>query len=556
MIEPKPSAPWWYRILRGVGGVAVLAILAGPVSCARDSAQSGLTPESGGGPESAPAALELTEEQATKWARFWEEQEALKLLMEVSAAYRAGDLAIEGVTVLPMTGEGPLANQTVLVRGGRIAALGPRAGVTVPAGARVADGAGKFLVPGLTDAHTHTISSPSQFLVYLTRGVTHLREMDGFPWMLAAREKARAGKLLIPNLYITGHILSHRSMAFFMTQVDTEAEARALVREQAAAGYDFIKIHNSMPEPLFSAVFDAAREVGLDVVGHIPNEIPIADAVAAGMVTNEHFKGYIFDQTLEITEQDYLAATRGSELWNTPTFVTYHDHLRGDEALASIDLATLALVPRWLRKIWSAQSDQPVDRLTELRQAIYPKSREIYSNLARVTDRFLAGTDTGTYANMVPGETLLEEVRIFEELGMSPREALATATVNPARAFGRADELGTVEVGRRADFVLLDADPLRSAKNLANPAGVSVRGVWLDREALGEIESRLAAIFADDRLIPAPTSTEFETLVREMAELEAAGLPYPNYFKDEIASFLRSLGHGDLMPEEAQSTAP
>ncbi len=487
----------------------------------------------------------LTEQQQRDWLRFTDEHRGHQLIVRYSAEFRPRALAITGATVIPMTGEAARADRTVVVEGGRFAAIGGAVGGHTERAAAI-DGSGRYLIPGLTDVHTHTIYSLSQFLVYLTRGVTALREMDGFPWMLAARDKARGNELLIPNLYVAGHILSHRGWDFFMTQVDTPEQVRAEVQAQARAGYDFIKIHNSMPEPLFSAVFEAARAAGLDVVGHIPNEIPIAAAIAAGMRTNEHFKGYLYDETLEITDQDYVAATADSSLWNAPSFANYHDHLRGDAALELVTREnSLRLVPRWLRDSWRRQAAQPIDRLTELRQTIYPKSREIFARLRPVTDKFIAGTDTGTYAMMVPGFTLQEELRIFESLGLSPLDALATGTVNAALAMRKNHEYGTIEVGKRADFVLLGSDPLEQGmKALADIVGVSVRGVWLDRAALDRIERSLEEAFTAP--VPPPTLPVLEQLVSEIETLKREGFPYPAYLAGEVETFLVALDYTDL----------
>jgi hypothetical protein len=489
----------------------------------------------------------LDDAQRRNWQRFWEEQQALELLLDLSAEHRPETLAIVGATLIPMTGERSIADAVVVVAAGRITAAGPRSGVEIPEGAEIIDGTGRFLIPGLTEGHSHTIHSPSQLLVYLTRGVTTLREMDGYPWMLEARRKAEQGELLMPSLLVAGHILSNRAWDFYMTQVDTPGEARRLVAEQAAAGYDFIKIHNSLPEPLWSAVFQAAHEAGLDVVGHIPNEITIAQAVADGMRTNEHFKGYLFDQTLEITEQDYVAATRGSDLWNAPTFATYHDHLRGAEALEVVEReSSLRLVPRWMRRDWLEQAEQPMDKLTALRQTIYPKSREIFQDLRPVTDKFFAGTDTGSYAMMVPGYALQEEVRIFEGLGLTPFEALETATVHAATAMRRDGEFGVVAPGARGDLLLLGSNPLEGTAHLADIRGVAVRGTWLDRAALDEIEERLSLLFSDRTPIPEPTRPALEALVTGARRIRERGFPYPGYILDEIGDWLSALGQEDL----------
>lgn len=510
----------------------------------------GLACGEGRAPEPADAlepALVLDDEQGRTWNRLWEEQQAMTLLVELSEEWRpsrdGGTLVVEGATVIPMTGAPPLEDQTVRVEGGRFSELGERRESDPDDSTLRIDGEGLFLIPGLVESHSHTISSPSQFLVYLSRGVTTLREMDGFPWMLDARALAARNQLLVPNLYLAGHILSHRPWDFYMTGVESQEDARRLVGEQVAAGYDFIKVHNSMPEPLFGEILRAAAEAGVDVAGHIPNEIPIAAAIAAGFRTNEHFKGYIFDETLQITEQPYVEDTGGSELWNTPTFTTYHDHLRGDASRELVEReGSLELVPRWMRSMWHRQSEGEVDRLTELRQTIYPKSKEIFVNLTAVTDRFLAGTDTGTYAYLVPGYALQEEVRIFEELGLSPAAALSTATVNPARAFRQEDEFGTVEVGKRADFVLLEKNPLESTEHLSEIAGVSVRGIFLGRDRLRTIRTRLAEVFADETPILAPSREALGAWVEQARALRESGWPYPAYTVSEMRELLEALG--------------
>jgi hypothetical protein len=491
------------------------------------------------------------EEQQRAWQRLWEEQQALELLLDLSQQHRPETLAIVGATLIPMQGAArTIPDAAVVVEGGRITAAGPRAEVAIPERARVVDAGGRYLLPGLTEAHSHTIHSPSQLLVYLTRGVTTLREMDGYPWMLAAREMAARGELLAPSLYVAGHILSFRAWDFYMTQVDTPEQARQRVAEQAAAGYDFIKIHNSLPEPLWDALFAAAREAGLDVVGHIPNEISIARAVADGLRTNEHFKGYLFDETLGITEQDYVGATRGSDLWNVPSFANYHDHLRGAAARELADReGSLRLVPSWQRAEWQAQADQPVDELTALRQSVFPKSRKIFSDLRLVTDKFVAGTDTGSYAWMVPGYTLQEEIRIFESLGLTPYEALETATTHPAEAMRRTGEFGAVAPGARGDLLLVASDPLESSEHLAGVEGVAVRGAWLDRTALDAIESRLATLFADDNPPPAPSREAGERLVRGARRIVERGFPYPAYILEEMRVLLTALGQEDLAAE-------
>lgn len=484
-------------------------------------------------------ALELNEQQQALLDRHYEEHLTYPLMLRLSREHRPELIALVGVNVVPMSGKGMLKDQTVLVRDSRFERIGPAGEVPIPDGARVIGGLGdKYIVPGLTEAHAHTQFSLSQYLVYLTRGVTTVREMDGFPWMLRAREQAANNELLIPNLYLAGHILSHKAWDFYMTQVDTVADIDDLVAQQAEDGYDFIKIHNSLPEPLYTAMFEAAARHGLDVVGHIPQEITIAQAIAAGQQTSEHFKGYLFDGDLSITDQDYVGATAGSAMWHVPTFANYHEHLRGDAARRLAEAEnSLRLVPAWQRHAWLQQAAQPVDAVTELRQTIYPKSKEIFSRLYPVTDRWVAGTDTGGYAFQVPGFALQEEIRIFESLGMSPQDALRTATLNAALAMRREPDMGAVVAGRRADFVLLDADPLASSANLSAIEAVGVRGILLDREALDRIESGLQALFSASGDIGNADKLAF--VLETHRAVMAQGFPMPEYLASEVLELSR-----------------
>lgn len=494
-----------------------------------------------------PASLELDEEQQRTWLRFWEEHRGHQLIMKFSEEYEPATLAIVGVNVVPMTERAVLPDQTVIVRDGRITEIGPSSEIPLPPGANRITPTGFYLAPGLVDCHTHTITTLHQFLLYLTRGVTTVREMDGWPWMLEARRMAAANELLIPNLFVAGHILSSDPFDFFMTRVDTTEVARRVVAQQAAAGYDFIKVHDAMPLPVFRGVVEAAHEHELDVAGHVPEQVGIAQAVASGMRTLEHLAGYFSQETSEVVVSDDSWLTPEAQVWLTPTFAVYHDHLRGEEAwrLAETE-SSLRLVPRWLRRFWERVARSPVNPRGEQLLTEYPKKRAIVAKLRDEVDRFLAGTDTGTYSYVVAGYALQEEVRIFEDLGLTPFEALATATVNPAAAMRKADEVGTIEVGKRADFVIVKENPLETTKNLADVWGVSLRGIWLGNDALEWIESSLEEAFSDANPVPDPSPETMKRLVLEIEGLHARGFPYPAYLLTEIAELLGDLGQQSL----------
>lgn len=448
--------------------------------------------------EGANIAAGWTASQHDAWQFLLEELEIQELHQHLSAAHRPGDLAIRDVTVIPMAEPGARSHQTVVVAGGKITALGDNAAITIPAGAEVVDGKGLFLLPGLTDMHVHNLGSHSQHLLNLANGVTTVRDLDGFPWLLRMRDAIAQDRLLAPTLYISGTILNRNDFGGYARTVSSEAEARQAVGEQASAGYDFIKVHNNLSFELLKAITSAARQHELDVVGHIPVGVTVAQAVGLGMRTCEHFKGYIIDSTLTLSDEDYVSATRGAAVWNTPTFTTYRTHLRGADAEKLLArTAEMQYVSPRERRQWTAFVDQEPDRVTKLRQNIYPMSRQIFSALRKLEDaRFLAGTDSGSYPMMTPGFILHEEVEIFQQLGMTPFEALATATVEPAAAMRRRGTFGVIVPGARADLLLLAANPLADAGNARAIRGVAVRGVWLGEEDIAAMLQALRDVYA------------------------------------------------------------
>ena len=448
--------------------------------------------------ENVDVAASWTASQRDAWHFMIEELEIQELIQRLSQEHRARDLIIRDVTVIPMAESGARSGQAVVVADGKISAVGARASIAVPEGATVIDGRGMFLLPGLSDMHVHHLGSHSQHLLNLAQGVTSVRDLDGFPWMLRMRQAIERGALLAPTLYVSGTILNRNSLGPYARVVRTEGEARQAVREQAGAGYDFIKVHNNLSLELLRAIVAEARAHGLDVVGHVPVGVTVAQAVALGLRTFEHFKGYIIDNTLTLSDEDWVAATRGAEVWNTPTFTTYRSQLRGDDARQLLArTAEMRYVSPRLRRRWSAYIDQQPDTLTRMRQNVYPMSRKIFSELRRLDEaRFLAGTDSGSFPMMTPGFILHEELEIFQQLGMSPAEALATATVHPAAAMRRDGAFGIIAPGARADLVLVAENPLADVRNARSIRGVAVRGVWLDKPDLDGMLAALEGVYA------------------------------------------------------------
>ena len=478
---------------------------------------------------------------------FADESRIDELLFNISRKHYPETFVIRNVTVISTTEGRAVPNQSVVVKDGRIAVVGPSASSQSARGVRTIDGAGAYLIPGLTDMHIHEFGSSSQHLLNLLEGVTSARDMDGFPWTLRMREAVNRGELLAPNLYISGEILNGAPMGPYARVVTTPEEGRAAVRNDKAAGFDFIKVHNIMKPEVYEAILDEAHKQSIDVVGHIPQGIKVADAIRLGQKTMEHFKGYILDETLTVSHEDYVSATKGADVWLCPTFSTYRNYLRGPDALRALDLPEMRYTS-WRDRIdWKKRADEPATPQTQARQRILPMSEQIFKELLPVGARFIAGTDSGGgYALMPAGFILHEELRIMQKDGLSPAETLRTATVNAAAAMGRSAEFGTIEPGKRADMVLLSADPLLDSANLSRIQAVIVRGIVLDRRDLDSIGERIRAIYDPHRApstATVATRDDVEQMISRMTSLHEHGFVFRTQNIILLAQVVRDEGY-------------
>ena len=492
--------------------------------------------------EDSPESLE----RKRQLAYFADESRIDELVADFSAKYHAQDVLIRNVTLISVNEGRAIPDQAVLVQNGRIARTGSSRSIKGSPGIRTIDGHGLFLAPGLCDMHVHQLVSSSQHLLHLMEGVTSVRDMDGFPWTLRMRETVRKGKLLAPNMYITGQILNGSPMDFYARVVTTPEEGRAAVREDKAAGYDFIKVHNILKPEVYEAILDEAHKQKIDVVGHIPHGIKVADAIRLGQKTMEHFKGYILDNRLVISDEDYVSATKGADIWLCPTFSTYRNALRGPEVNAALQLPEMRYTSWRDRAEWKERAQEPITPQIQAQQRILPMSEQIFKQLLPVGARFIAGTDSGGgYALMPAGFILHEELRIMQKNGLSPLETLRTATTNAAEAMGRSAEFGSIEPGKRADMILLSANPLLDSANLSRIETVVVRGTVLTRKDLNDIAAGIRAIY-DPQPAPASptvaTKSDIELMVQRMERLHSQEFVFRSHNLKTLEQLLREDG--------------
>jgi imidazolonepropionase-like amidohydrolase len=436
--------------------------------------------------------------------------------MSTSAQEPPAPLAIVNVTVVPMDSERRLPDHTVVTRGRRIVAVGPSATTGVPDGAQRIDGTGKFLIPGLAEMHGH-FPGPQQVqqlgeeyadrLLFLSvaNGVTTVRGMLGGPRDLRVREEIARGQRLGPQIFVAGPSLNGNS-------TPSPESAWRNVTEQRAAGYDLLKIHPGVPREAFDAAVATARREGIHFAGHIPAAVGLLHALSSGIRSVEHLDGYVealqkdaapalpantgffgfavLEHVDEAKLKGLVATTRRAGAWNTPTQVLIENLYSAETAESLAQRPETRYVPRqmleqWMQAVRNTKAlpnytPERARRFVELRRRIIKALHDGGSGL-------LLGADTPQIFN-VPGFATIRELHALVAAGVPAYAALQAGTRNAAAALGLPDSFGTIAEGRRADLVLLDADPLEDIKNVERRSGVVVAGRWLPAT---EIEEKL-----------------------------------------------------------------
>ena len=456
------------------------------------------------------------------------------LLTAAPAAY--ADTLLTDVTLVDVETGALKGNQSLLIRDGTIAEVGP--GIVPQDDTDVVDGAGGYLIPGLWDSHVHIFSSltePDTALpLYLLHGVTGIRDM-GALWPIADQQalqaRIEAGELLGPRLILSGAWVDASPGSWpGMFLADTPADARAVVDRIAVEGWADVKAYSMLDEPTYLALAEAARDADLPLVGHIPEQVALATAIAAGHDGMEHFgrvamacstaearmiddlrqamadgadQAGIFAVTaarnriiLETWDErlctDVLASIATSGMRISPTLVVA-DFYTGN--WPTPDTPRMRMIPAEVRAAWG-QPDFRLEAMTDEVRTLAEDSialdRRTFLMAHDVGVPILASTDA-SFANpyLFHGFSLLDELDLYVEIGLTPREALYTATIAPLRFFGLEDQDGKIAPGRRADLVLLDANPLENLATLRRPRTVVVNGRVLDRAQLDAIETRL-----------------------------------------------------------------
>ena len=423
-------------------------------------------------------------------------------------AQQAETVAFVNVTVIPMDREQALPDQTVIVRGTRIEALGPTGSTTVPAEVRRIEARGKYLMPALSEMHAHippgdaTDAQIDRVLVlYCVNGIGTIRGMLGAPKHLPLRDRANRGETLSPWIYTSGP-------SFNGSSASTAEVAVQMVKDQKAAGYDFLKIHPGVKRDVFDAMAAAADAAGIRFAGHVPLDVGLARALEARYATIDHVDGYIealaregaassemFGLNLtgvldESRIPQLVEATRKAGVWIVPTEALFEHWVGPDDPETMTTWPEMQYVSKDTLDEWVATKKKllvggstPAERTRFL-----DVRRRLIKALHTGGVGLLLGSD-GPQVWNVPGFSVHRELRYLVQAGLTPYQALETGTRKVAEFYGTAAERGTVARGKRADLVLLDGNPLEDISNTSRIAAVVLGGRLLTRD---EIDKQLA----------------------------------------------------------------
>jgi imidazolonepropionase-like amidohydrolase len=443
----------------------------------------------------------------------------------------SGTVAFINVNVIPMDKERVQRDQTVVVRDGVITEIGDARRIRIPVGAQRIDGRGKFLIPGLSDMHVHLFTddefpdvlAEDEFKIMLAHGVTTIRLMTGTPEQLVLRDKSARGEILAPTIYAASpqFIGKKSSNAYFVT---TETEAREAVRKAKHDGYDYLKVTTNLKPEVYEAIVDEAAKQDIRVVGHADSrsiglmralkarqQIEHLDSYLEALLPESSpVKGSVSDIYLYNPKNweslDYIDERKIPELarltvqanpFFTPTLhlfkFTFGMGRTEDSFRAQPDLR---FYPQKMIDLWMGVSKRYLSTAApiEKREKYIRVRNQLVKAIYDAGGRVMAGSDTPEWL-MLYGYTLHLELIDLRDAGLSNYAALEAATRNPALFFGTITKTGTIEKGKRADLVLLDASPLEDIANTQKRAGVMLKGRYYSQAEMNQWLDQIAPRF-------------------------------------------------------------
>lgn len=405
-------------------------------------------------------------------------------------------IVLTGATLIDVNGKPPVKDSVVVIRGDRIVSAGARSTIEIPAGATIIDVSGKFVLPGLWDMHSHLYVAEFG-PTYLAAGITTARDVgNDIEFATSLRDAALHGRGLGPRMLLAGYIEGKNKYHSFDVQVENPAEARAAVQHYKSAGYEQIKIRDNVKLQTLKVICDEAHRLGMTVTGHVPTGMNALQAVEAGMDQIAHINfvvtGFYPDRdrsnpplSIDFDAPNVKHALEFFKQHDTvidPTLAVIELMLRPmKKPIVSFEPSMSKVPPELLVQLNKKGQEGPPAELLEKVTDVLVK---LVGGLHRAGVPVVAGTDVG-----VPGHTLHRELELYVKAGFTPLEAIQAATITPARVMKLENEVGTIEPGKRADLIILDANPLDDIRNIRQVRFVMTQGRLFECAKLWELVS-------------------------------------------------------------------
>ena len=453
-------------------------------------------------------------------------------------------LALMHVTVIDGTGAPPKPDMTIVISGYRIAAIGKTGTIPTPRYSRTIDATGSFVIPGLWDMHAHPddpelwpVNPPPRekellLTLLIANGVTGIRDMGGDLKLLQEwRARAAEGTMVGPHIQACGPLLDGpKPMWPGSLAIATADQGREAVRSLKSQHADFIKVYSLLPRDAYFAIADEAKKLHISFAGHVPDAITPAEASDAGQASEEHLL-----QIVESCSDREAVARRMAELrqsgaspielrrayietmlatydekkadalfakfvknntWITPTLIVRRNNVSFEEDSARY-AERMKYLPRYIREYWDPWNNAHLKNRSPERLAaeklLVKRYLEVVGAMNRAGVKLLAGSDFGANPLLFPGWGVHDEMALMVKAGLTPMEAIQTATRNPAAFLGLERSVGTIERNKLADMVLLSADPLADISNTLKISAVIFQGKMYDRAALNRMLGYVAA---------------------------------------------------------------
>jgi len=410
-------------------------------------------------------------------------------------ASRAGaqTITIDNVTIVDVTNGRLQSGKTITVEGNRIARI-ENANAASHATATL-DGTGMFVIPGLWDMHVHAYftndtarfhtTSEVMLPLFIVNGITGVRDLgSNLEATLAARDSVAAHQLIGPRMLVSGPMLDGPTTRYAAAiKVGNGEEARAAVRMLKQRGVDMIKTQSLIPKDAYFALADEATRIGIPFEGHVPNAITGMEAITANQRSFEHLLG------VRDTATSLIAELAGRRVWQCPTVI--------NSVGTAADFTSDPGVPFWLRPAVEGWRRTAVTRAEQSDSAARAATERATSRLALIKKMydmkipFLAGTDAPAGYDLVPGASLHRELQLFVRAGLTPLQALQTATLNPAMFFGKTADWGTLAAGKTADLVVLGRNPLVDISATRSVVAVVADGRYYSPRELDRLRLRI-----------------------------------------------------------------